>query len=163
MAARSTTRPKTADDTEPEQVALPEAETDEAEPQVGGDQEQFPSKHGEPETEVAHRSADGSSGMKYRKTFVLLGVFPEGHPAHEDNARHTLEEAIQRGLHPKGEAVLVDTKEVPEVRDLVSSELTYEVEVVPAVVDDDAPGTVTPRKVLLKDEDTTEPAAKSEA
>lgn len=162
MAARSTTRAKTADDPQPEKITLPAPDTEEDEPQVSSSHEQFPSLHGQPEVEVEARSADGAEGTSYRKTFVLLGTFPEGHPAHEDNARHTLEEAIQRGLHPKGEARLVDTKEVPEVRDLVSSELTYEVEVVPAAVDDEAPTTVTPSKVLLDEQRESDGEQKSE-
>ena len=46
-------------------------------------------------------------------------------------------------MHPKGDAKLIDTEQIREVRGQVSSALTYAVDVVPAVVDHAAPETVT--------------------
>ncbi len=141
---------QTQADAEPEEITLPVANTDEPGEQAGAGIEQFPALAGDDETEVAHRSADGSDGMHYHKTFVVLGQFGPEHPIHQDNKVRVQEEAIQRGLHPKGEATLVKTHEVPEVRDQVSSELTYSVEVVPADVDPDAALTVSAGRVYTE-------------
>lgn len=112
----------------------------------GSRAEQHPALAGDPEGEVDARSADGSSGTTLRKVFVLAGPdeFPSDHPQHEDNCSRVLEEAIQRGLHPKGDARLVGTEVVERPRrGLVSTACTYEVEVVPAVIDTEAHETVT--------------------
>jgi len=140
---RKTTRPATAGDADPDTVALPTREDNDREPQTGSAREQFPSAFGDPATEVAHRSADGSAGTEWHKTFVVLGEFDAGHPIHADNQVRVYEEAIQRGMHPKGDARLIETEQIREVRGLVSSALTYAVDVVPAVVDHAAPETVT--------------------
>jgi hypothetical protein len=97
--------------------------------------------------EVAERSADGSDGTGYRKTFTVAGPDEVGkdHPCHEHNAIRALEEATQRGLHPKGTARLVNTEVVDrDRRGVVSTACTYEVEVVPSVIDREARTTVTP-------------------
>jgi hypothetical protein len=120
---------------------------EEQEPQLGPRADQHPALHGDPEGEVADRSADGSSGKAYRKTFVLAGPaeIPADHPCHEDNAIRTLEEAAQRGLHPKGKAHLVGTEVVDrDRRGVVSTACTYEVTVEPAITDREAHTTVTP-------------------
>jgi hypothetical protein len=120
---------------------------DEHEPETGPRADQHPALHGDPEGEVASRSADGSDGMAFRKVFVMAGPeqIPSDHPCHEDNAVRVLEEALQRGLHPKGEARLVGTEVVDRDRKgTVSTACTYEVEVVPAVIDTEAHKTVTP-------------------
>jgi len=140
---RKTTRPATAGDTDPDTVTLPTRETGDREPQTGSAREQFPAAFDAPETEVAHRSADGSSGLAWHKTFIVLGEFGADHPIHADNQVRVYEEAIQRGMHPKGDARLIETEQIREVRGLVSSALTYAVDVVPAVVDHAAPETVT--------------------
>lgn len=119
---------------------------DDDEPE-GSRAEQHPALAGDPEGEVDARSVDGSSGTMFCKIFVLGGPdeIPRDHPQHEDNCVRTLEEAIQRGLHPKGKARLVGT-EVVDVsrRGVVSTACTYEVDVVPAVTDAEAHKTVTP-------------------
>ena len=141
--SRKTTREASAGDTDPDTVTLPTRETDDREPQTGSAREQFPAAFDAPETEVAHRSADGSAGLAWHKTFVVLGEFDADHPIHADNQVRVYEEAIQRGMHPKGDARLIETEQIREVRGLVSSALTYAVDVVPAVVDHAAPETVT--------------------
>jgi len=140
---RKTTRPAAAGDTAPGTITLPTREDDDREPQTGSAREQFPAAFGDPETEVAHRSADGSAGTAWHKTFVVLGEFGADHPIHADNQVRVYEEAIQRGMHAKGEARLIDTEQIREVRGLVSSALTYAVDVVPSVVDHVAAETVT--------------------
>jgi hypothetical protein len=119
---------------------------DEHEPETGPRVDQHPALHGDPEGEVASRSLD-SDGMTFKKTFVIAGPaeIPSDHPQHEDNAGRVLEEALQRGLHPRGKARLVGT-EVVEIsrRGVVSTACTYAVEVVPAVTDTEAHLTVTP-------------------
>jgi hypothetical protein len=120
---------------------------DEHEPETGPRADQHPALHGDPEGEVASRSADGSDGMALRKVFVMAGPeqIPSDHPCHEANAVRVLEEALQRGLHPKGEARLTGSEVVdPTRRGPVSTACTYEVEVEPAVTDTEAHTTVTP-------------------
>lgn len=117
------------------------------EPQLGPRADQHPALHGDAEGEVADRSADGSDGKTYRKTFVVAGPAEVGsdHPQHEDNCVRVLEEALHRGLHPKGKARLVGTEVVDESRrGVVSTACTYAVEVEPAITDTEAHTTVTP-------------------
>lgn len=101
-------------------------------------------KQPDPEAEVAARSADGSEGTRHVKEFVVLGasIGDEDGPGHEPNKLATLQEAIQRGLHPRGE-VSFDGGEAQ--RDGVSQLLRYSVEVVPAAADSEAEKTTTPR------------------
>lgn len=120
---------------------------EEVEPELGPSADQHPALHGDPEDEVAGRSADGSSGKTYRKTFVMAGPaeIDSDHPQHEDNCSRTLEEALQRGLHPKGKARLVGTEVVDrDRRGVVSTACHYEVNVEPAITDHEAHTTVTP-------------------
>lgn len=97
-----------------------------------------------PEAEVAARSADGSEGTRHVKEFVVLGpsVGDEDGPGHEPNKLATLQEAIQRGLHPRGD-VAFDGGEAQQ--DGVSQMLRYSVEVVLAAADSEAEKTTTPR------------------
>jgi hypothetical protein len=100
-----------------------------------------------PEEQVAKRSADGSDGTRHAKDFVVLGgqLGDEDGPEHQANKLATLQEAIQRGLHPRGD-VSFDGAELTS--DGVSRALHYSVEVVPAVMDS-APGkTTTPRQKI---------------
>ncbi|HEY3689640.1 MAG TPA: hypothetical protein VGL46_04980 [Pseudonocardiaceae bacterium] len=120
---------------------------EEHEPETGPRADQHPALHGDVEGEVISRSADGSTGSTFRKTFVVAGPaeVKAEHPCHEANAGRTLEEAIQRGLHPRGKAALAGTEVVDRDRKgTVSTACTYEVEVVPAVIDTEAHRTVTP-------------------
>ena len=127
----------------------------EDEPETGPRADQHPALHGDVEGEVISRSADGSTGSTFRKTFVVAGPaeVKAGHPCHEDNAVRTLEEAVQRGLHPRGKATLAGTEVVDrDRRGVVSTACTYEVEVVPAVVDTEAHKTVTPSSEVREKE-----------
>ena len=95
--------------------------------------------------EVAARSADGSDGLTWHKTFVLKGEFPSDHPIHEDNKTGVLQEALHRGLHPKGDVTLHSCEITkPDRRRVVSTYATYAVEVYPASADHDAPHTNAP-------------------
>lgn len=118
---------------------------------------QFPSLAGDPQAEVAQRQAGDGSGERFLKTFVVSGKIAEDHPMHEANSRRVLEEALQRGLHPKGQVDLVDTRvfEHPERFWRDYTELDYAVDVVPAVIDHEAHTTVTPGAMP----DKTAPAA----
>ena len=115
------------------------------EPETGPRADQHPALHGDPEGEVASRSLD-SEGMTFRKTFAMAGPaeIPADHPCHVDNAGRVAEEAMQRGLHPRGTPRLVSS-EVAEVsrRGVVTTHCTYAVEVVPSVTDTEAHKTVT--------------------
>lgn len=120
---------------------------EEQEPELGPTSDQHPALYDDPEGEVAHRSADGSDGMTFRKTFVMAGPAEIGsnHPQHEANYGRVLEEALQRGLHPKGKARLAGTEVVDRDRKgVVSTACTYEVTVEPAITDREAHTTVTP-------------------
>lgn len=101
-------------------------------------------KQPDPEAEVAARSADGSEGTRHVKEFVVLGasVGDEDGPEHAPNKVAVLQEAIQRGLHPRGD-VSYDGAET--LGDGVSRLLRYSVEVVPAAVDSEPGNTTTPR------------------
>lgn len=117
----------------------------------GSATEQHPALRGDKPAEVEARSADGAEGTSFHKTFVIAGPAEVGkdHPSHDDNVVRVLEEAIQRGLHPKGEAKLVGTEVVDkDRRGVVSTACTYAVDVEPAVTDAEAPTTVTPSKAL---------------
>ena len=98
----------------------------------------------DPEAEVDKRSADGSEGARHEKDFVVLGndLGDKDGPLHDPNKLAVLQEAIQRGLHPRGD-VSFDGAE--RLDDGVSYQLCYSVEVVPAVVDSEAEKTTTPR------------------
>jgi len=118
------------------------------------DQEQFPAVSGDVQGEIEKRSADGANGNKLRKVYVAQGEGyddPE-HPSHAANKAHFLEEAIQRGLHPKAEPELVDAYQQTKTRrGLETWEVVYEVEVEPASIDEGAAAdTVTPRVFIEK-------------
>ena len=107
---------------------------------------QFPAKAGEPETEVDERSADGSDGMRFVKEFVVLArQWGDSEDEHTANKAGVVNEAIQRGLHPRGD-VTFDGSE--DHADRVSLVLTYSVETVPASVDHQPEDTTTPRSVI---------------
>jgi hypothetical protein len=107
--------------------------------------QQHPALRGKPEVEVAKRSADGSDGMRYVKQFILKAVgdfdsWIQDEEAHVGHKLRTLEEALQRGLHAKGD---VSFDGVEDHGDGVSKVLTYSVETVPAVVDSEVATTKT--------------------
>ena len=109
---------------------------------------QFPAKDGEPAVEVDERSADGAEGTRYVKEFVVLKAsWPsrdEG-DAHKANAAAVANEAIQRGLHPRGEASFDGAEDHP---DGLSLTLKYSVNTVPSSVDEVSRDTTTPRDVI---------------
>ena len=108
--------------------------------------QQHPAKAGEPETEVDERTADGSDGMRFVKEFVVLGrQWTDEDAAHEANKAGVANEAIQRGLHPRGDVSYDGSEAHP---DGVSMTLTYSVETVPASVDHQPEDTTTPRDVI---------------
>lgn len=120
-----------------------------ADEKVPGDHaEQHPALAGDKAEEVSHRSADGSKGQVWRKVFVLGGSVAKDSPQHEANCVRVLEEAIQRGLHPKGKARLVSGDVDTDEHGHTNTTCIYEVPVEPAVTDIEAHKTVTPSSEL---------------
>ncbi|MER7814541.1 hypothetical protein [Streptomyces sp. NPDC096153] len=114
---------------------------------------QFPAAAGAPEVEVEERSADGAEGTRHVKEFVVLAAsWParDEEEAHEANAAAVANEAIQRGLHPRGRARFDGAEDHP---DGVSLTLTYSVAVVPSSIDTAPEETTTPRDVLTGKDD----------
>lgn len=139
MAARKTTSSKASADQTP-------AKTEDRE-QVR--QRQFPAKAGAPDVEVAERSADGSSGTRHVKEFVVRADRWTGEDyQHEANRAALVGETIQRGLHARGDVAFDGAEEHP---DGVSLVLTYSVETVPSSIDDKPEDTTTPRDVIESD------------
>ncbi|KND45371.1 hypothetical protein [Streptomyces stelliscabiei] len=133
MAARKTTSSKTTAD-----------KPAESEEQL--QQKQFPAKAGAPEVEVDKRSPDGAEGTRHVKEFVVLGDTWTGEEyQHEANRAAVANEAIQRGLHPRGEATFDGAEDHP---DGASVTLTYSVETVPSSIDHSPEDTTTPRDVI---------------
>jgi hypothetical protein len=132
MAARKTTSSKPADKASTEQRQAQPASNNSERLQ----QEQFPAKSGAPEVEVDKRSADGS---------VLARDWTGEEYQHEANKAGVANEAIQRGLHPRGDISFDGSEDHP---DDVSLTLTYSVETVPASVDHHPEDTTTPRDVI---------------
>jgi hypothetical protein len=107
---------------------------------------QFPAKAGDEAAEVEQRSADGSSGTRHVKEFVVLArQWGGSDPEHEANKAGVANEAIQRGLHPRGD-VSFDGAE--DHADGESVTLTYSVDTVPASIDHTPAETTTPRDVI---------------
>lgn len=108
--------------------------------------EQHPAKEGAPEVEVDKRTADGADGMSFVKEFVILvSAWDAAGYDHTANKAGVVTEAIQRGLHPRGE---VSFDGATDHDDGVSTVLTYSVETVPASVDHTPQDTTTPRDVI---------------
>ena len=144
MAARKTTSSKPADKASTEQEQAAKGEDRE---QLR--QRQFPAKVGAADVEVDERSADGSEGTRHVKEFVVHGRNWSGEEyQHEANRAALVGEAIQRGLHPRGD-VSFDGAEDHD--DGVSVVLTYSVETVPSSVDHSPEDTTTPRDVIEDD------------
>jgi len=109
---------------------------------------QFPAKAGAPDIEVDERSADGAEGTRHVKEFVVLAEhWPsmDEEAAHAANRAAVANEAIQRGLHPRGD---VSFDGASEHDDGVSTVLTYSVDTVPASIDNSPQDTTTPRDVI---------------
>ncbi|WP_030168958.1 hypothetical protein [Streptomyces sp. NRRL S-813] len=109
-------------------------------------QRQFPAKAGAPAAEVDERSADGAKGTRHVKEFVVQAARWTGEDyQHEANRAGVVNEAIQRGLHPRGKVSFDGQEEHPDGLSLI---LTYSVDTVPASVDDRPEDTTTPRDVI---------------
>jgi hypothetical protein len=107
---------------------------------------QHPAKAGEPEVEVDKRTADGADDMRFVKEFVVLAArWNDEDYQHEANRAGVVNEAIQRGLHPRGK---VSFDGATEHADGLSLVLAYSVETVPASVDHHPEDTTTPRDVI---------------
>lgn len=129
-------------------MATTKSTSSKAETEAKARTKEFPAKAGEPEVEVDERSADGSDGLRHVKEFVVLkATWParDEDEAHKANAAAVANEAIQRGLHPRGVATFDGTE---EHHDGLSLTLRYSVQVVPSSVDDQPQDTTTPRDVL---------------
>lgn len=112
-------------------------------------EKQFPAKVGEPEVEVAERSADGSEGTRHVKEFVVLARDYYDVPSvHAANSTVVANEAIQRGLHPRGDVSFDGAEDHPDRHSVV---LTYSVDTVPSSVDHTPGDTTTPRDVIKGD------------
>jgi hypothetical protein len=107
---------------------------------------QFPAKAGAPDIEVDKRSADGSDGTRYVKEFVVLArQWGDSDDEHTANKAGVVNEAIQRGLHPRGDVSFDGAEDQTDGQSLT---LTYSVETVPASVDHAPEDTTTPRAVI---------------
>jgi len=124
--------------------------------------EQFPAVGGDVQGEIEQRSPDGADEGRFVKTFVVDREVSDDSPMHLMNANGVVQEAIQRGLHPKGDVYLVD-RNVIEDRRSVSTELTYAVDVTPASIDHEPETTVTPSDLNEARADEEEPAAEEPA
>ncbi|ANZ35249.1 hypothetical protein BBK82_03340 [Lentzea guizhouensis] len=126
--------------------------------------EQFPSLKGTEEgreQEVEQRSADGSDGTRFEKKFIVDKGAENSEPQHEANRANVLEDAIQRGLHPRGEVRFDGAEDItrepaePGRRFFPLVELTYSVETIPAAVDTQPAETTTPRDQIESDDGST--------
>lgn len=104
-------------------------------------QAQFPSLTGRAAVEVAERSADQEEPADaYQKVYVVYPPLADWTPPdgdddwHRPNLAATLQEAVNRGLHPQSEATYVGSELHPDGHSWC---LRYSVPVVPAVVDPD--------------------------
>jgi hypothetical protein len=111
---------------------------------------QFPSLDGDAEAEVAQRTEPDTEGSWFRHVFTVhnrahtVGL-PADHDVHQRNFVAVLQRALQQGLHPKALPEL--ESEEPHPWDPSHTNLTYRVQVVPAVADLDPTTTVTPSVV----------------
>lgn len=117
---------------------------------------QFPAVGGDVQGEIEQRSPDGADEGRFVKTFVVDREVDETSAMHEMNAVGVVQEAIQRGLHPKGDVVLVNRNVIRDRRS-VSTELTYAVDVTPASIDHEPESTVTPSDLVAAQDEEPEP------
>lgn len=132
-----------------------------ADERVPGDvTEQHPALAGDKAAEVDARSADGSDGTTFLKTFIMDRAVPRDHACHKNNAIRVVEEALQRGLHPKGDVQMASYEQSePDRRGKVNTTCIYSVEVEPAVTDTEAHKTVTPSSRLNKQATPVQPSS----
>lgn len=123
MATKKATPPAPAD---------VELQADEADHDVDPKAAQFPSLAGDPNAEIAQRTADGPAVPgKFVKTFVLDREYDNPEILADGHALAMRQEAAQRGLRPSGDPELVDTT-VTRLPRSVTTELTYAMPVTPA-------------------------------
>jgi hypothetical protein len=126
------------------------------------DEQTQPKPDMDPATEVAQRSPDGSSGLTHYKQFLVAASGTPGDdddPWHDANKRAVLQEAIQRGLRPKGDVKFVSAEEQTD-----GLLLTYEVTTDPADQNPDPPSaTTTPSRPASKAAEPSKPVAKKAA
>ncbi|HMG61315.1 MAG TPA: hypothetical protein VK599_00040 [Streptosporangiaceae bacterium] len=110
---------------------------------------QFPAKAGHPDVEVDERSTDGSDGLRHIKQFVVLARdYYDDAAAHLANAAAVANEAIQRGLHPRGDVRFDGAEDHPDGHSVT---LTYSVETVPSSIDHTPGDTTTPHDIITGD------------
>jgi hypothetical protein len=124
---------------------------------VEGKPGQFPATDGTDEgreREIAKRSPDGQSPGRFVKTIRIGRLAPaDGDELHTANAVGVVQEAMQRGLHARGDVYLTRVEEHDEplnasgVRRSQFTDLTYEVAVVPASIDTAPQDTITPKVI----------------
>jgi hypothetical protein len=115
---------------------------------------QFPATDGTPDgrdREIAQRSADGDTPGRLVKTYRVGRLVPtDNDPIHQANAVGLVQEAMQRGLHARGDIYLVDVDEHDQAlndtgtRRSQWTDLTYEVAVIPASIDTHPQDTTAP-------------------
>lgn len=103
--------------------------------------------------EVIDKKSDvpGKGDEKFRKIFVIQALrtavedLTDNDDYHDANKQNVLEQALYRGLRPKGDVELEDVQIVHEgsAGNSVSIQLTYSVDCVPASIDYDPSSTVT--------------------
>lgn len=169
MDARNVERPKTGrDHTAPGNEAehpLYSDATVESRRERPAETLAFPALAGYEELETATRTSDRQNveDTRFRKRYVVLrdAYQPDEDNIHARNQVETLNDALNHGLHPRGEATFDGAEDHPDGASLY---LDYSVEVIPAVVDGDAPAAMTPYKVLVDKYDlSTESNAAAEA
>lgn len=109
---------------------------------------QFPSLDGDLEAEVAQRTEPDTDGSWFRRVFTVHNRahttgLPEDHEIHAANRTAVIQQALQQGLHPKAQPELESEEPCPS-DPANHTNLTYRVQVVPAVADTDPWSTVTP-------------------
>ncbi|MGC5565333.1 hypothetical protein ACPYPG_21195 [Streptomyces sp. FR-108] len=95
---------------------------------------------------VAARSADGPDDGRFHKHFVVQARSWNGDDGvHAANKVAVLQEALLRGLHPRGDVHFDGDEDHQDGKSLV---LKYSVGVLPAAYDDQPAATKTPEKAL---------------
>jgi hypothetical protein len=95
---------------------------------------------------VAARSVDGPDDGRFHKHFVVQARHWNGEDGvHAANKVAVLQEALIRGLHPRGDVQFDGDEDHDDGKSLV---LKYSVDVLPAAYDDRPAATETPDKAL---------------
>lgn len=115
---------------------------------------QFPSLDGNVSGEIAQRQVEKHDDGFFAKIFSVhnrshTSGLDADHEYHRRNMVAVIQDALQRGLHPKGEPELVGER--PHPSDPDTTDLEYRVQVVPAIVDHEPGLTATPSVELVPD------------